>query len=89
MTLQVSSVGRARAFFENLENPILAVLGLFRPEMVVSKDGWLMVRMVRMVPCCARCKTASPPAIHTIDHHTFRLGILVRNDIARMLHGRR
>ena len=83
--LQEFSTSRARAFFGNLFRlpcqPGLALIGLFRPELAVD-EGY---RMLRRVPCCARCKKSNPPRIHTADHHYFRIGILVRREIAEQL----
>ena len=83
--LQAFSTSRARAFFGNLFRlpcrPIHALIGLFRPELAVD-DGY---RMLRKIPCCTRCKTSNRPRIHATDHHTFRIGILVKLDIAQQL----
>ena len=81
--LQTSSVSRARAFFGNLDRPLFAVIALFRPELVV--DDADAYRMVRTIHCCGICKESNRPTIHATDHHTYRIGILVKRDIARLL----
>lgn len=81
MNLQESSTSRAKAFFSCIfrlrPQLILAMLALFRPELAVD-EGY---RMLRQIPCCPRCRTSNPPRIHSADHHSFRIGILVRQDI--------
>ena len=85
VSVQAFSTSRARAFFGNLFRlpcrPGLALIGLFRPELAVD-DGY---RMLRKIPCCTSCRTTNRPRIHATDHHTFRIGILVKFNIAQQL----
>jgi hypothetical protein len=83
--LQEFSTTRAKAFFSCIfrfrPQLILAVVALFRPELAVD-EGY---RMQRQIPCCPRCRKSNPPSIHSADHHSFRLGILVREDLVNQL----
>ncbi len=79
--LQEFSTTRAKAFLSCLfpfpPRPLRAVIALFRPELAVD-EGY---RMLRVIPCCGRCHRTNPVKIHSTDHHTFRIGILVREDL--------
>jgi hypothetical protein len=81
MKLQEFSTTRAKAFlscvFRFRPRLILAVVALFRPELAVD-EGY---RMLRKIPCCPRCRKSNPPRIHSADHHSYRIGILVRQDL--------
>jgi hypothetical protein len=88
INLQEFSTTRAKAFFSCIfrfrPQLILAIVALFRPELAVD-DGY---RMLRKIPCCSRCKTSNPPRIHSADHHSFRIGILVRQDLLPQINPR-
>ena len=83
--LQEFSTTRAKAFFSCIfrfrPQLILALIALFRPELAVD-EGY---RMLRQIPCCPRCRKSNAPSIHSADHHSFRLGILVRTDLVNQL----
>jgi hypothetical protein len=83
--LQEFSTTRAKAFFSCLfrfrPQPLLALIALYRPELAID-EGY---RMLRVVPCCARCRRANPVKIHSADHHGFRIGILVREDLMNQI----
>lgn len=83
--LQEFSTTRMKAFFSCLfrfrPQPILAVIALFRPELAVD-EGY---RMLRKVPCCSRCRKSNPVTIHSVDHHSFRIGILVQEELLDQL----
>jgi len=85
MKLQEFSTTRTKAFFSWIfrfrPQLILAVIALFRPELAAG-DGY---RMLRKVPCCTGCRKSNPPKIHSTDHHSFRIGILVREDLVGKL----
>ena len=85
VSLQAFSTSRAHAFFGNLFRlpcrPALALIGLFSPELAVD-DGY---RMLRKIPYCSSCKITNRPRMHATDHHTYRIGILVRSEVAHQI----
>ena len=85
VSLQEASTSRASAFFGLLfripPKLDLAILSLFRPDLAVQ-DGY---RMLRKIPCCGRCRVSNRPRIHKTDHQHFRIGVLVRKEIAEQI----